>query len=162
MAPFLFLFTKAALTSLSTDQFVTLKPLFRFWKVLSLQVFSLKPAPFYKLSAGLSSTNKSATSLLLSFSHIHGLSSPLCSLFRFSFYLKHSWQIWQELSSLCLCAVRLQLIPRDSFLPGNHAAEKLARRGTLLLFSSIPCNLSFLTSRIHSFFFLGLKTYGLI
>ena len=37
-----------------------------------------------------------------------------------------------------------------SFLPGNDAADKLARRGALLAPSAIPCSLSLLISRIHS------------
>ena len=58
---------------------------------------SLDPAPFCKLFAGLSSTNKSATSLLLSDSR-----SVLTTLsFSPSFLLPQTlWQIWQKLSSL--------------------------------------------------------------
>ena len=40
--------------------------------------------------------------------------------------------------------------PRSSFLPGNDAADELARRGALLAPSAIPCGLSPLISRIHS------------
>ena len=40
--------------------------------------------------------------------------------------------------------------PRTSFLPGNDAADELARRGGLLAPSAIPCSLSPLISRIHS------------
>ena len=58
------------------------------------------------------------------------------------------WQIWQELSSLS-CSIKLQWVPRHSFLPGNDEADELARRGALLAPSTIPCSLSHLISRIH-------------
>ena len=60
------------------------------------------------------------------------------------------WQIWQELSSLSSCTIRLQWVSGHSFLPGNDTADELARRGALLALSAIPCSLSPLTSRIHS------------
>ena len=60
------------------------------------------------------------------------------------------WQIWQELSSLSFCSIRLQRVPRHWFLPGNDAADQLARRGALLAPSAIPCSLSPLICRIHS------------
>ena len=62
------------------------------------------------------------------------------------------WQIWQELSSLS-CSIRLQWIPGHSFLPGNDAADELARRGVLLALSAIPCGPSALISRINSCLF---------
>ena len=69
-----------------------------------------------------------------------------------SFLLSQTlWQIWQELSSLSFCFIRLQWVPGHSFLPGNDTANELARRGALLAPSAIPCSLSPLTSRIHSF-----------
>ena len=43
--------------------------------------------------------------------------------------------------------------PGHSFLPGNDAADELARRGALLAPSAIPCSLSPLISRIHSSLF---------
>ena len=60
------------------------------------------------------------------------------------------WQIWQELSFFSSCSIRLQWVPGHSFLPGNDTADELARRGTLLAPSAIPCSLSPLISRIHS------------
>ena len=68
-----------------------------------------------------------------------------------SFLLPQS--LWQELSSLSSCPIRLQWVPGHSYLPGNNAADKLARWGTLLTPSAIPCSLSPLISRIHSCLF---------
>ena len=64
------------------------------------------------------------------------------------------WQIWQELPSLSSCSIRLQWVPRHWFLLGNNTADELARRGALLVPSTIPCSLSPLISRIHSCLFL--------
>ena len=149
-ALFLFLLAKAAPVFLPTALSVALRPLFPFRQAQYAQVFPLKPAPFCTLFAGLSSTIKSATfsSLLLlsdSCSVLATLSSPP------SFLLYQTlWQIWQELSSLSSCSIRLQWVSGHSFLPGNDAADELARRGVLLAPSTIPCSLSSLISRIHS------------
>ena len=102
-----------------------------------VQVFPLKPAPFCMFFAGLGSTNKSAISLLFFSCLTLVLSSPP------SFLLSQTlWQIWQELSSLSSCSIRLRWVPGHLFLPGNDTADKLARRGALLTPSAIPRSLS--------------------
>ena len=148
---FLFLLAKAAPTSMPTALSVAPRPLFPFWHAQYVQVFLLKAAPFCTLFAGLGSTNKSAISLLLlsvSRSVLATLSSPL------SLFLSQTqWQIWQELSSLSFCSIRLQWVPGHSFLPGHDAGDELFRRRALLAPSAIPCSLFSLISRIHSCLF---------
>ena len=130
---------------------MALRPLFPFRQAQYAQVFLLKPAPFCMLFAVLGSTNKSATSLLLlsdSCSVLTTLSSPL------SFLLSQTlWQIWPELFFLSSCSIRLQWVPRHSFLPGNDTADELARLGVLLAPSTIPGSLSPLISHIRSSLF---------
>ena len=123
------------------------------------QVFLLKLVPFCTLFAGLGSTNKSATSLLLLSDSCSVLiilsSSP-------SFLLCQSlWQIWQELSLLSSCAIRLQWVPGQSFLLRNDATDELARQGALLMLSAIPCSLSPLYLSYPLLSFLGLEAYCL-
>ena len=68
-----------------------------------------------------------------------------------SFLLPQSF--WQELSSLSSCSIRIQWVPGHLFLPGNSAADELARRGAPLVSSAIPCSLFPFTSWIYSSFF---------
>ena len=134
---------------------MALRPPFPFQYAQYAQVSLLKPAPFYMLFTGLGSTNGSATSLLLS----SDSDSVLATLFSHpSFLLPQTlWQICQEVSSLSSCSIRLQWVPGHLFLPGNDAADGLARRGVLLEPSAIPCSLSPLISRIHSCLFTDWK-----
>ena len=88
-------------------------------------------------------------SSLLLLSDFHSVLATLSS--PPSFLLSQTlWQIWQELSSLSFCSIRLQRVSRHSFLPKNDTADELARRGALLAPSAIPCSLSPLISHIHS------------
>ena len=147
-AMFLFFFARTALAYLPTAFSVALRPHFPFQQAQYTQVFLLRPAQFCMLFAGLISSINSAISLLY-FSYL-----ALVQSFSPFFLLPQTlWQIWQELSSLYSCFIRLQWIPGHSFLRGNDAADELARRGALLAPSVILCSLSPLISRIHFFRF---------
>ena len=63
------------------------------------------------------------------------------------------WQIWQELSSLSSCSIRLQWVPGHLFLPGNDKADELVKRGALLAPSAIPCSLYLLLSLVSTLVF---------
>ena len=81
--------------------------------------------------------------------------SVLATLFSSpSFLLPQTlWQIWQELSSLLFYQAAMDL--RTLVLPPrNDVANELAKRGSLLAPSAMPCSLSPVISRIHSCFFL--------
>ena len=130
---------------------MALRPLFPFRQAQYVQVFPLKPAPFCTLFAGLGSTNKYAISLLL----LSDFRSVLANLSSPPSFLSSQtlWHIWQVLSSLSSCSIRLQWVLGHLFLPGNDTADELAIRGVILAPSAIPCSLSPLISRIHSCFF---------
>ena len=117
-ALFLFLLAKAAPAHLPTALFVALRPLFPFRQAQYVQFFPLKPAPFCTLFAGLGSTNKSATSLLL----LSDSRSVLATLsFLPSFLLSQTlWQIWQEVSSLSLLFYQATVGPRTLVSPGER------------------------------------------
>ena len=138
---------KAALASLPTAHFAALRLHFLFQLAQFVLSFSLKPAPLCKFSADLGSTNKSAITLFFSSSCfiITIQSSPLYFLFP-----QTLWQIWKELFFYSSFTIRLQRILKHSFLQGN---DGLARKGELFLPSAISCDLSSLTSRIHSSLF---------
>ena len=87
-ALFLFLLARAAPAFLPTALSVALRPLFPFRQAQFVPVFSLKPAPFCTLFAGLGNTIKSAIFLLFFSCLTVALSSPPCSLLHLSCYLK--------------------------------------------------------------------------
>ena len=87
-ALFLFLLARAAPAILPTALSVALRPLFPSGQAQYAQVFPLKSAPFCMLFAGLSSTNKSAISLLFSYYLTLVLSLPPCPLLHLFSYLK--------------------------------------------------------------------------
>ena len=82
------------------------------------------------------------------------LPSDSRSVLSSSFFLSQTLlQIWQEMSPLSSCFIRLQWVPGHSFLPGNDAADELARRGAQHVLSAIPCSLFPLISCIQSSLF---------
>ena len=149
MALFLSFLAKTALAYLPTAPTVVSRPPFSFPQAQYHQVFPLKLAPSCTLFVGLNNTNKSAVSLLFSSYLTLALSLPPCTPLHLSFYLN----LCQKLFSPSSSSIRLQWVPRHSFLPHDDAADKLARRGAQLVPSAIPCSHSSLISGIHSCLF---------
>ena len=139
-ARFLSLLAKAAMAYLPTALSVALRPLFLF--LLAQYALYIKCDISLKSTflEDFSSFSAEACAILdaLCWSRQH---QQVChfSLLRFSdyrsalatlsstpfFLLPQSF--WQELSFL-YCSIRLQWVPKYSFLPGNDAADELARR----------------------------------
>ena len=140
-ALFLFLLAKAALVYLPTALSVALGPLFPFQQAQYVQAFYAEACAI--LHARCWSRQHQQvyhfTSHLFSYVTIALSSSP-------SFLLPQS--LWQELFSLSSCSIRLQRAPGHSFLPGNDAADELARWEALFVPSATPCNLSLFVSRV--------------
>ena len=153
----LFLLTRAAPAFLPTALSVALRPLFPFRQAQYANVFPLKSAPFCTLFAGHGSTNKSAISLLL----LSDSRSVLTTLFSSSSFLLSQtlWQIWQELSSLSFCSIRLQWVPGHAFLPGRLASWP---DGEHYLHPPQSLIISLLLSLVSTFPFFGLEAYCLI
>ena len=105
-----------------------------------VQVFPLKHAPFCKLFAGLCSTNKSATSLLLL---LRPHQSPPCPLLHLFVYLNLSDR------NFCLSPV-LSGYNGSSDTRFFREMDELARQGVLLVPSVISCSLSSLVSTLFS------------
>ena len=133
---------------------MALRPLFPFQQAQYVQVFSAAACAILQALSWSRQHQQVChfSSLLLlsnSRSVLATLSSPPIFLL-----LRSLWQIWQKLSRLFSCTIRLQWAPGHTFLLGNHAAaHQLARRGALLAPFAILCCLSPLISHIHSSFF---------
>ena len=151
-ALFLLLLARAAPASLPPALSVALRLLFPFRQAQFVAVFPLKLAPFCTLFAGLGSTNKSAISLLFCSYLTLVLSSPPCPLLHLFSYLKLCGRSGRN-CLLSSYSIRLQWVPRHSFLPENDTADELVRRGALLAPSAIPCSLFPPISCIHSCLF---------
>ena len=128
-ALFFFFLAKTVLANLPTTRSVALGLPFPFQQPQYAQVFPLKPASLCKLSAGLSSTNKSATSFLLSFSLTLALLSPPCPLLRLSFYLNLTRRSGRNSFLFLFVLSGYKWVLGHTFFPGNDAADELVRWG---------------------------------
>ena len=141
MALFLFPFGESG-SDVPANCFLALRPLFPLQQAQYAQVFPLKPVPFCTLFAGLGSTNKSATSLLLSEPR-----SVLFSIFPFT-----AISLADLAGTVFSLLLYYQAIMGSRIL-GNDAAAEQTKRRVLLVPSVIPCSLSPFISRIHSCLF---------
>ena len=156
MALFLLLLAKTTPAHLPTALSVALRPRFPFQQAQFVQVFPLKPTPFYTLFAGLGSTNKSATFLLFFFYLILVLSSPLCPLLHLSFYLNFCGRSGRN------CLLSPPVLLNYNWSPDirfSRGTTQLSRRGALLALFAILCS-TYLSYPLSSF--LGLEAYCLI
>ena len=143
-APFCTLFAGLA----SINKFA-ISLLFSFYLTL---VLSSPPCPLLHLSSYLKLGGRSGRNCLLSLHSLTGYNgspdSPPCPLLHLSFYLKLAGRSGRK-CFLFSCSIRLQWVPGHSFLPGNDAADELARRGALLA----PSAVSFLSSLVFTLLF---------
>ena len=137
MASSFLLYAKKASKSLPTAHIVARKSLFSFRPDQFASAFLLKPAPFYKLFAGLSSTDKTINSLWLLL---------YLSLSSVIYFLPHS-----TLSIFTF--LRLQRAPGHSRFHVSDSTEEPYRSGEMLWLSAVSWNLSSLISTISSFLF---------
>ena len=122
---------------LPTAHFVALRSPFPFRQAQFGEVFSLKPAPICKLSAGVSSTK--ILPFFFSSFPLAALSSP------------QSFLLAQTLAGTVFFLFHFYpttMVPGHSFLAGNGEYDELAGRGKYFYFSQ------FLSSRIHFYLFL--------
>ena len=149
-ALFLFILAKAALAYFPTALSLALRPPFSLQQAHYVQVFSAEACAILQAlcwSLQLPQVCHFFSLLLLSDSR-----SVLAALFSPPSFLLSQilLQIWQELSSLYSCSIRLQWFPRHSFLPGNKAADELARWGALFVSLQSLVALSLVSTLIFS------------
>ena len=111
---------------------MALRPLFPFQQAQYAQVSLLKSAPFCKLFAGFSRTNKSAIFLLFSSYLTLVLSSPICPLLHLFFFLK-----------LCGRSGRNRLLSPPLLSDYNESPDTCFSRGTTRL-TSLPDGVRYL------------------
>ena len=102
-----------------------------------VQAYLLSPGLFFKLSAGLGSTHKPDTFLLL----LSGAPSVLATFFSLLFYLAFCGTSGRNFF-LSFCGfISLQLVSGYFFLSGYDTTDELARRDAVFQPSAVPCSL---------------------